>query len=254
MIGSLLLRGMLVGVLAGLLAFAFARTFGEPQVARAIAFGEQSEHHHSHSDAAAAKEPELVSRSTQAGIGLLTGIVAYSAAMGGLFALVFAFVHGRIGRLGPRGTAAWLALAAFVAITLVPGIKYPSNPPAVGNPETIGERTALFFVMLAISIAALAAAVALARRLWDRHGAWNASLIAAAAFLAVIVVAGLALPAVNEVPENFSATLLWNFRVATLGIHAILWTTLGLVFGALTARDQGHRRGVHPLPKRAALR
>ena len=35
---TLLLRGMLVGVVAGLLVFAFARWIGEPQVERAIAF------------------------------------------------------------------------------------------------------------------------------------------------------------------------------------------------------------------------
>ncbi len=32
MVGALLLRGMLVGLFAGLLAFGFAKTFGEPQV------------------------------------------------------------------------------------------------------------------------------------------------------------------------------------------------------------------------------
>ena len=41
MVGALLLRGMLVGVVAGLLAFGFAEIFGEPQVEHAIAFEEQ---------------------------------------------------------------------------------------------------------------------------------------------------------------------------------------------------------------------
>jgi len=59
-------------------------------------------------------------------------------------------------------------LGGFVAIALVPDLKYPANPPSVGNPETIGIRTELFFVMLVISVAALVLAVALARRLSAR--------------------------------------------------------------------------------------
>jgi len=113
MVGSLLLRGMLVGVLAGLLAFGFARIFGEPQVDRAIALEGALGHSHDHgghdhaaAPAAEPEEPELVSRETQAGLGLLTGAVVYGAAVGGLFALVFAFAYGRVGRLDARATAA----------------------------------------------------------------------------------------------------------------------------------------------------
>ena len=43
MVRNLLIRGMLVGLLAGLLVFAFGRFFGEPQVDRAIAFETQIE-------------------------------------------------------------------------------------------------------------------------------------------------------------------------------------------------------------------
>ena len=49
-----------------------------------------------------ADEPELVSREVQASIGLLTGVVVYSTAFGGLFGLVFAFAYGRVGNLSPR--------------------------------------------------------------------------------------------------------------------------------------------------------
>src|SRR5262249_38292109 len=151
-------------------------------------------------------------------LGLFTGVIVYGAAVGGLFALVFAFVHGRIGDQGPRATAALLALAGFVAIVLVPAIKYPANPPAVGDPAAIGPRPGVFFIMLALSVAALAAAVALARALQTRFGAWNAALIAGAAFIIAIAVVQYALPAVNEVPGHFSAVVLWRFRVASLGM------------------------------------
>ena len=45
----------------------------------------------------------------QAGIGLFTGVIVYSTAFGGLFAIVFALVYGRMGELGPRAVAALLA-------------------------------------------------------------------------------------------------------------------------------------------------
>lgn len=228
MVASLLLRGMIAGLIAGILAFGFARTFGEPQVDRAIAVEEAMSQ-----AAGEAPEPELVSRDVQAGVGLFTGVATYSTAIGGLFALVFAFVYGRTSTLGPRDTAALLALGGFIAIVVVPGLKYPANPPSVGDPDTIQYRTELFFVMLAISIAAMAFAVAVARRLWEGQGAWNATLLAGLAYIVIITIAKYALPDINEVPEQFSATLLWQFRVAAMGIQVILWTVLGLLFGYL---------------------
>jgi len=238
MVGNLLLRGMIVGVIAGLLAFPLARIFGEPQVDWAIALEEQAAAaEQAASGQPADEEPEIVSRSTQAGIGLLTGLVVYGAAVGGLFSLVFAYAYGRIGRLGPRAVAGLLALGGFIAVVLVPFLKYPATPPAVGNPETIGARTELFFVMIVVSLIAAVACVSLAHRLWTRHGAWNASIIAGLAFIVVVAIAQYALPTVNEVPEGFPATLLWYFRTASLGLHAVLWTVLGLGFGALAERS-----------------
>jgi hypothetical protein len=242
MVGNLLLRGMIVGVIAGLCAFGFARVFGEPQVDRAIAFEEQTAAaEQAASGQPAMEEPEIVSRTTQAGIGLLTGVVVYGAAVGGLFSLVFAYAYGRLGRLGPRGTAALLALGGFIAVVLVPFIKYPATPPAVGSPETIGARTELFFVMIVVSLAAAVASISLAQRLWAKYGAWNASIIAGLAFVVVIAIAQYGLPTVNEVPENFSADLLWRFRTASLGIHVILWTVIGLGFGVLAEHSLARR-------------
>lgn len=182
----------------------------------------------------------------------MTGTVVYGAALGGIFSLVFAYVFGRVSAFGPRGTAGLLAVLGFIAVVLVPQIKYPATPPAVGNPDTIGLRTELFFIMIVVSIATMVAAIGLARRLWDQHGAWNASIIAGAAFLAVIVIAQYALPTINDVPENFSADLLWRFRIASLGIHAILWTAIGLAFGIFAERGIRARRGHSAVPRTAA--
>ena len=193
-----------------------------------------------------AAAPELVSRATQSGIGLLTGVVTYGAAFGGLFALVFGLVYGRVGSLGPRATAVILAAAGFVAIYLAPSLKYPANPPAIGLPETIGARTALFFAMIAISIAAMTLALAVRQRLAASHGGWNATFAGVAVFLALVGAAQLALPSLNEVPDNFPANVLWKFRLASLGMQAVLWATLALAFGPLAEAVLGGRRGAGP--------
>ncbi|WP_047460534.1 CbtA family protein [Rhizobium rhizogenes] len=232
MVGRLLLRGMLVGALAGILIFIFARIFGEPLVDWAIGFEEKAA-----LAAGEASEPEIVSRATQAGLGLFTGIMIYATAVGGLFALVFAFVYGRISSLGARGTAALLAIAAFVTISLVPDLKYPVNPPAVGNPDTIGARTELFFIMIVASIVGMIVAVGFGRRLVARYGSWNGVILAGIGYFVFIGLIQYLLPPINEVPEQFSAIVLWQFRITSLGMHAILWATLGLGFGAWAERD-----------------
>lgn len=231
MVGNLLLRGMIAGAIAGVLVFVFAHFFGEPLVDQAIAFEEAAAQ-----AAGEAAEPEIVSRATQAGIGLFTGAMAYGVAVGGLFALTFAFVHGRFSRLSARGTAAVIALAAFVAIILVPGIKYPANPPAVGNGDTIGVRTELFFLMIVVSVAALIAAIAFARGLAHRFGIWNGAIIAGIAYIVFIGLVQYLLPPINEVPENYSAIVLWRFRITSLGMHVVLWSVLAVVFGMLAEK------------------
>ena len=247
MVGNMLLRGMLVGIVAGILSFGFLKIVGEPTVDRAITFETAMDEakDKAKADEAAAKgmtmpkeepEPELVSRPVQAGIGLFTGVTVYNTAFGGLFALVFALAYRRMGDFGPRTTAALLAICGIVAVYVVPNLKYPANPPSVGDPETITMRTQLYFSMIAISLAAMIAAWVLRNRLLPRYGGWNAALIAVAAYLVVIVIVGLALPGVDEVPEGFPAVVLWQFRMASLGAQAIMWTIIGLGFGALMER------------------
>jgi predicted cobalt transporter CbtA len=238
---TFLVRGMLVGILAGLLTFAFLKVYGEPQVDHAIAFETQRDE----AKAAAEKakgmqvedEPELVSRPVQAGLGLFTAVMVYATAFGGLFGLAFAFAYGRVdGALSPQGVSMLLAATGFIAIYLVPNLKYPANPPSVGEPDTIGMRTALYFIMIAISLAAMIGAASLKRVFAPRFGDWNATVIVAAVYLVLMAIAGYLLPTVNEVPQEFPAVVLWKFRVASIGAQLIMWATLGVLFGSLTER------------------
>ena len=254
MVGALLTRGMLIGILAGLLAFTFLKITGEPVVDRAIAFEtamDEAKAKAAHDEAIAKglpppveeQEEELVSRPVQGGIGLFTGVMVYNIAFGGLFALAFSLCYRRMGDFGARATAAILAACGIVAVYIVPNLKYPANPPSVGLPETISIRTGLYFSMIALSLAAMIAAWLVRNRLLARLGAWNAAIVAAAFYLVVVVVGGLLLPGVNEVPEAFPAVLLWKFRTASAGAQLIMWTVIGLGFGLWAERMSEARQG-----------
>lgn len=242
MVRTLLICGLVAGVIAGMLAFAFETVAGEPAVDAAIAYEEAI------APGGAAGEPgsEPVSRDAQKGVGLLSASVVYGLALGGLFALVFALGYGRIGhgRWSPGRTALGFAAAAFVVVFLVPALKYPPNPPAVGDADTIGERTALYLTMIAISIAAAVAGWRLRRVLATRLAGNAASALGLLGYVAIATLAALALPAGPEIPPTFPADTLWEFRVASIGTQLVLWSAIGAVFALLAQRVMTGR----PLP------
>jgi predicted cobalt transporter CbtA len=252
---SLLVWGLLAGLVGGLLAFGFASAFGEPAVERAIALEESAGGHshgadegdgaggHSHGDdgGEAAAEEEPVTRAFQATGGLGIGAVAYGLGLGGLFAIAFAFAYGRIGRLSPRATALALAGIGYTAVVVVPFLTYPANPPAVGQESTIGERTALYFAVIGLSLVAAVLAVAVANRLTPTLGGWPAGVLAALGYAVLVTVVAKLLPTFHEVPEGFPGDLLWEFRIASLGTSAVLWAGIAVVFGVLLHRSTAKR-------------
>jgi hypothetical protein len=227
LVRNLLVRGMLAGLAAGLLALVVAYFLGEPRVDTAIAYEEAHSHEHG---------MEAVTRTMQSTGGLATGVLVYGVAFGGIAALAYCFALGRIGRFGPRASALLLSTAGLLAVYVVPFLKYPANPPSVGDPDTIGKRTTLYFLMMVLSVLLAVATVILGKRLAPRLGNWNATLVAGAFFVLAVGLAYAFLPAVDEVPKDFSATLLWQFRLAALAIQLTLWTAFGLVFGELAQR------------------
>ena len=66
-------------------------------------------------------------------------------------------------------------------------------------------------------------------------------LLAIGAYVAIVAIGQLLMPGLEAAPEGFPSPVIWHFRVATVGIHAVIWATLGLVFGAL-AQPRGARR------------
>jgi predicted cobalt transporter CbtA len=242
---NFLVRGLLAGLVGGLLAFAVAYTVGEPQVDAAIKVeAAAAAHEAAHADNPPADghthkhdtdDGTVVSRDTQSTWGLATGTLAVGITLGGVVGLASAFAAGRIGRLRPSQSTALVALVGFVAVALVPFLKYPATPPAVGDPATIGERTLEYFSMLGISVLAAIGAVLLARRLLESLGAYRTILTAAGTYLVVVVLASLLLPAVNEIGD-FPGDILWSFRVASLLTIATMWAGIGIVLTGLIGR------------------
>lgn len=241
---SFLLRGLLAGLIAGLVAFGVAFVVGEPSINAAIAIEEAGAGHGArdthaagvpHDHGAAAGETE-VPRSLQATAGLLTATAVAGTTLGGLIGVLSALALGRFGGLGPRGSTLAVTGIGFVALFVVPFVTYPPNPPAVGSPDTIGTRTALYFVTVAISVIAAVVAVLVGRRLAQRWSGWHAALAALGGYLVVILVALALLPTYNEVPDTFPATILYEFRTASFVISFVLWAVLGVVLAELAGR------------------
>jgi predicted cobalt transporter CbtA len=228
-------RGLLAGAIGGVLAFLFARTFVEPVITRALAYEESHEHGHEHG-------VELFTRGVQANIGMGFGVLAFSVAMGALFAVAYCAAYGRVGNLSPRALSVLLAGGMLLSLYVIPFLKYPPNPPAVSLEETIRQRTLLYLLMVVLSAAVLVAAVYLRHRLVARFGHWSATLIALGAYVVAIAVVMLVLPSIDETPADFPADVLYEFRLYSLGTQFVLWAMIGLAFASMADRLLGQPR------------
>src|SRR5690242_21654497 len=157
---KLIVRGVLAGAIAGLLAYLFARVLAEPAISQAISY----ESGRDAVEAALAKAaglpapdagPDILSRTIQANIGIGVGMIAFGPAMGALFAVAYALYLGRVGGVRARTLALLVAAGGFMAMYLVPFVKYPANPPSIGHPETIRQRGELYLAMVVASVVLL---------------------------------------------------------------------------------------------------
>ncbi|PZM08316.1 CbtA family protein [Rhizobium tubonense] len=235
MIQRLLFAGLLSGLVVALFAFSFARVYAEPTIERAISLEEGGAHKH------AAVEKGTISRSTQRNAGLFTGVAAYCTALGGFLAIGMAFLHGRLS-VRPRSAVWTLALTGYVALVLVPQLKYPASPPGVGSAETIGVRTELYFVMILASAVCMAASVWIAFRIRRRMGMALSLAIATGLLVALAAVLMTIMPAVSETPRDFPRGLLFEFRLHAALMQLIVWGGLGFLFGRVAEHVVEHDR------------
>ena len=267
LVRGLVLRAAGVGLLGGLVSFVFARIFAEPLVQQAIDYeGGRGEAEAALTAAAGGtvepEGPEIVSRLVQGNIGIGVGIVLFGLAVGCFFGVVYSLAWGRAGRISARRLSLLVAGAGFLALYLVPFLKYPASPPAVGNDATIAQRAGLYGVMVVACVVFGVAAVWLGQRLAQRFGTWNATLLAGLAFVLVIGAVMLLLPSLGSLSANagavgplmtetpqplldpsgaivfpgFDADLLYYFRLYSVIAQALLWGVIGVAFAPLAER------------------
>lgn len=223
MVALYLRRGLAAGLLAGLFAL-FVR---EPSVDQAIQLEEAA--------AGGAQEEGIFDRTTQkTGLFFATGL--FGVAVGGVFGTAYAYFRGRLTSGSDWARSLSLAAAIFAGASLVPFLKYPANPPTVGDPATIGSRTASYLAMVALSLLAVLAAWYVTKTLRERGVSPPVRHITVG--LGLLVVVGLlfvVLPASAD-PGEFPAGLLWEFRLSSLGSLLVFWAGLGVFFGTLCER------------------
>ncbi|WP_149360288.1 CbtA family protein [Lolliginicoccus suaedae] len=231
-LGTLVLRGLAAGVIAGIAAGAVAFLVGEPLIDAAIAIEEAA----AHTDGASHDHGEdaLVSRAGQK-LGLFLATTLAGMALGAIVAVIAHHSRRRVALSGPALVLA-IAGCGWLALEAVPFFKYPANPPAVGDPATITERTLLWCGIVLVGLIAIGAGILARSWVPARTGRELHALASIAAFLAVVTTGYIVLPAVDEVGAEFPASLLWDFRMSSLLVQGTLWLVLGAAFALLSER------------------
>jgi predicted cobalt transporter CbtA len=243
---SLALTAALVGLFAGIVAATFASIAGEPAVDDAIAIEEANAAVQPEEPAGHSEDEASVSRSDQRGVGLFGAYALTGAAFGALLALT---AHGlRRGRPDPARRVVLAGAILAGAFTVAPWLKYPPNPPAVGDTATLAERQGLHVAVICIAATVGLGATVVSRRLRAAGWAEHRRLAAVVTAVAVPMLAAYALlpPAPDEV--SVPATLVWRFRVVSLGANLTLWAALTLAVAWLVAEAQRDRSAERPAP------
>jgi hypothetical protein len=243
--------GLLSGLIAGILAFVYARIFIEPQVAKAIDYEDYRGEAEEAMDVALggapahAHEHEVFTRTVQENIGAGVGTVVFALCIGAFFAVAFTFLWAYVGRRFPaadaRLVAGALGVIGFVAVIGVPFFVYPPNPPAVGEEDTIGARSGAYLTITVVSVVAAILAVWLTMALWDRLGGLVSGIVSTIGYLIVAAIAASLLPTFKEIPgpvehdgtiygTGFPGQVVADFRVYAIANQVLLWTVLVTVF------------------------
>jgi hypothetical protein len=218
-----LVAGALGGVCGGVAAATFQWLVTESEIRAAL----EIEHARSPGD-----HDHLFGRTTQV-VGGMLATAFYGIAVGLVFGVVLARVWHLLGRRSILFRVASVAGCAYLAWSLVPMLKYPPNPPGVGDPDTVGTRTVEFLTFLGASVVL----VVVAALLWGWasgrgiDGAPRAGIAVAAYGLLLAVCLVLWPGAVSA--DALPADLVWRFRIDSLVQTALLWIVLALATAAI---------------------
>jgi predicted cobalt transporter CbtA len=156
--------------------------------------------------------------------------------IGALFGIVFAYARDSLPGSSNKKKALVLAGVMWLVLFMVPALKYPANPPAVGDPETISYRQGIYLAFLAIlGFGALGLAF-----FYRKLGAVRAKkAIIPAAYATIMAVAFVAMP---PNPDEITAPmdLVVSFRIASAFTMSMFWGLLGVLLGAFWDRLRPH--------------
>ena len=155
---------------------------------------------------------------------ILAGVIL-GTSVGSLFGIVFALSKNSLP--GNHVVKKSLVLAGIMWFTLyfIPFLKYPANPPTVGDSETIVIRAILYLSFIAISGIGVLAFYKLSKRFQN-----NKKLVALIGYGVFISLMFVIMP---ENPDEISAPmdLVNEFRImSVLGISSF-WLSVGVILG-----------------------
>jgi predicted cobalt transporter CbtA len=220
---------LISGAIAGTVLGAVNQVIVEPYIERAIAL----ELHNAEQSGEIINPIEFAAyRIWQKGGEIAAGTIL-GMSLGSLFGIVFAY--GRPSVPGSNNVKKALIIAGIMWFTLflMPALKYPANPPAVGDPDTIQYRQSIYLAFLAISgFSALGLAL-----LYRKMGAMQAKKVIVPATYAAIM--AVAMPP-NPDAINAPMDLVVSFRVASAFTMSVFWGLLGVTLGAFWDRLKPH--------------
>jgi predicted cobalt transporter CbtA len=231
---TIVVAALLVGVLAGLAGAVFHSIATEPRIDDAIALEEaaaQAEPTHAAEEESGGEA--VVDRSTQKGAGLFAAYALIGAAFGLFLSITALSLRTLSADPFRRVAVAGTILAG--AITVAPWLKYPPNPPAVGDPSTVGEREWLYVALTVAAGVLLAGAAHLSARL--RAAGWpdDRRVAAVAACAGLTFAASFGLMPSSPDPLEVPANLVWQFRVSSLVGNLLVWALLTVGLGVIWA-------------------
>lgn len=233
-LGSVMRAALLAGLAAGLGAAVFHFFLTEPVIDRAITL-ETLRH-----QADGTYEEPMVSRGMQQ-VGLFVGFLVFGLTWSLLGGAAYQVAQRWMPRWSPLKRSLLLAALGYWAVALLPGLKYPANPPGVGDPDTIGYRQALYLGFLGLSVAATLVGAAVAYHFRARRG-WRFGLASGAVLAVVIYVAMPPNPDAVSMPADI---VTW-FRILSVAGLAVFWAVFGLGMGLLLPSEHRARVRVRP--------
>jgi predicted cobalt transporter CbtA len=165
---------------------------------------------------------------------LLAGVIL-GTSIGALFGIVFSLSRNSIPCDNNIKKALILAGIMWFAIYFIPFLKYPANPPTVGESETVVLRAILYISFIAISGFAAVGFYKLSKLFKG-----NKKLVALIGYAVFISAVFVVMP---ENPDEVTAPmdLVNGFRFMSVLAVSTYWIAVGLILGILWNRFKSNK-------------